>query len=162
MEFTNVIEYRGTYYVISRHGSLALIEFDVDSGNYEIMGLGRGRAVPNCRVSKHFREYLLEYKGEIYVVFLLSRFSIDVVDNVEVFRLDKSRLLLEKVDQLVGDAMFMLEDNTCMGISTGFLGCSKGSNCVYFTHNKADDGTWFVYDMKSGCISTTPLPVIDL
>ncbi|KAL3635419.1 hypothetical protein CASFOL_019966 [Castilleja foliolosa] len=157
MEFTNMIAFQGIYYVISRQGSLAVIELDGDSGNYAITALGRGRVVPNCRVSKHFREYLLEYKGEIYVVFLLSRVSIKVVDDVEVFRLDKSRLLLEKVDRLVGDAMFMVGDICCKGISTGLLECSKRSNCVYFTHDRAND-TWFVYDMKSGCISTTPLP----
>ncbi|KAL3635405.1 hypothetical protein CASFOL_019952 [Castilleja foliolosa] len=161
MEFTNVIGFQGTYYAISRQGSLAVIELDGDSGNYEITALGSSRVVPNCQVSKHFREYLLEYEGEIYLVFLLSRVSIKVVDNVEVFRLDKSRLLLEKVDRLVGDAMFFLQDNLCLGISTGLLGCSKGSNCVYFTHDKAG-GSWFVYDMKSSCISTTHGPEIDL
>ncbi|KAL3635397.1 hypothetical protein CASFOL_019944 [Castilleja foliolosa] len=118
MEFTNVIRFpKKKIYAISRQGSLAFIELDVDSCNYEITALGRRRVVPNCRVSKHFREYLLEYKGEIYVVFLLSRVSIKVVDNVEVFRLDKSRFLLEKVDRLVGDAMFFLQDKRCMGIS---------------------------------------------
>ncbi|KAL3635391.1 hypothetical protein CASFOL_019938 [Castilleja foliolosa] len=162
MEFANVIRFpKKNIYAISRQGSLAFIELDVDSGNYEITALGRSRVVPNCRMSKHFREYLLEYKGEIYVVFLLSRVSIKVVDNVEVFRLDKSRLLLEKVDRLVGDAMFFLQDNRCMGISASSLGCSEGSNCVYFTHDKAD-GTWFVYDMKSSCISTTSGPEIGL
>ncbi|KAL3635401.1 hypothetical protein CASFOL_019948 [Castilleja foliolosa] len=161
MEFTNVIGFQGTYYAISRQGSLVLIEHDGDSGNYEITSLGRRRVVPNCRVSKHFREYLLEYEGEIYVVFLLSILSIKVVDNVEVLRLNKSRLLLEKVDHLVGDAMFFVQDDRCMGISASLLGCSKGSNCVYFTHDRADD-TWFVFDMKSGCISTTSGPEIDL
>ncbi|KAL3635414.1 hypothetical protein CASFOL_019961 [Castilleja foliolosa] len=160
MEFTNVIGFQRTYYAISRQGSLAVIEL-VDSGKYEITALGSRRVVPNCRVSKQFREYLLEYEGEIYVVFLLSRVSIEVVDNVEVFRLDKSRLLLEKVDRLVGDAMFFLQDNLCLGISASLLGCSKGSDCVYFTHDKAG-GAWFVFDMKSCCISTTPGPEIDL
>ncbi|KAL3635402.1 hypothetical protein CASFOL_019949 [Castilleja foliolosa] len=155
MEFTNFIGFQGIYYLISRQGSLAVIEL-VDSDNYEITALGNSRVVPNCRVSKHFREYLLEYEGEIYVVFLLSRVTIKVVDDVEVFRLDKSTLLWKKVDCLVGDAMFFVQDDGCMGISASLLGFSKGSNCVYFTHNKADDGTWFVYDMKSGCISTTP------
>ncbi|KAL3635408.1 hypothetical protein CASFOL_019955 [Castilleja foliolosa] len=139
------------YYVISRQGSLALIELDVDSGNYEITALGRSRVVPNCRVSKNFREHLLEYGGAIYVVFLLSRVSINIVDDVEVFRLDKSRLLLEKVDRLVGEAMFMVGDNRCKGIPTGLIRCSKRSNCAYFTHNRAG-GSWFVYDMKPGCI----------
>ncbi|KAL3635399.1 hypothetical protein CASFOL_019946 [Castilleja foliolosa] len=161
MEFTNVIRLNEKIYAISRQGSLALIEYDDDSVSYEITALGRSRVVPYCQVSKNFREYLLKYEGEIYVVFLLSRFSINVVDNVEVLRLDKSRLLFEKVDRLVGDAMFFVQDNRSMGISASLLGCSKGSNCVYFTHDKAN-GSWFVYDMISGCISTTPGPEIDL
>ncbi|KAL3635411.1 hypothetical protein CASFOL_019958 [Castilleja foliolosa] len=164
MEFTNVIGFQGTIYAISRQGCLAIIELvecEGDSANYEITALGRSRVVPCCQVSKHFREYLLEYKGEIYVVFLLSRASINNVDNVEVFRLDKLKLLWKKLDCLVGDAMFFVLDDRCMGISASLLGCSKGSNCVYFTHDRAD-GTWFVYDMKSGCISTTPGPEIDL
>ncbi|KAL3635400.1 hypothetical protein CASFOL_019947 [Castilleja foliolosa] len=164
MEFTNVIGFQGIIYAISHQGCLAIIELverEGDSGNYEITALGNSRVVPDCRVSKHFREYLLEYGGEIYVVFLLSRVSIKVVDDVEVFRLDKSKLLWKKVDHLVGDAMFFLQDKSCIGISASLLGCSKGSDCVYFTHDKAD-GAWFVYDMKSGCISTTPGPEIDL
>ncbi|KAL3635398.1 hypothetical protein CASFOL_019945 [Castilleja foliolosa] len=164
MEFTNVIRSQGTYYVISRQGTLAvieLVEYKGYSGKYRFTAFGNSRVVPNCQVSKHFREYLLEYEGEVYVVFLLSRVSINVVDSVEVLRLDKSKLSWKKVDRLVGDAMFFLQDDQCMGISARLLGCSKGSNCVYFTHDRAD-GTWFVYDMKSGCISTTPGPDVDL
>ncbi|KAL3635393.1 hypothetical protein CASFOL_019940 [Castilleja foliolosa] len=161
MKFTNIIAMQGIYYIISQQGCLALIQYDGDSSNYKFTAVGRSRVVPYCQVSKNFREYLLRYEGEIYVVFLLSRVSIKVVDNVEVLRLDKSRLVFEKVDRLVGDAMFFVEDDRCMGISASLLGCSKGSNCVYFTHDKAG-GSWFVYDMKSGCISTTTGPEIDL
>ncbi|GFP79589.1 hypothetical protein PHJA_000102400 [Phtheirospermum japonicum] len=161
MEFTNVIGLQGKFYAISRQGSLALIEDEGNSGNFEITALGRNRVVPYCKESRHFREYLLKYKGEIYLVFLLSRASINVVDDVEVLLLDKSRLIWKKMDRLIGDAMFFVEDYCCVGISASLLGCSKGSNCVYFTHDRADD-TWFVYDMKTSCISTTSGPEIDL
>ncbi|GFP79575.1 hypothetical protein PHJA_000101000 [Phtheirospermum japonicum] len=160
MEFTNVIGFQGKYYAISRQGSLALIEDEGNSGNFEITALGRHRVVPQCKVSRHFREYLLEYNGDIYLVFLLSRASINVVDDVEVFRLDRARLVWEKVDRLIGDAMFFVEDKCCLGISASLIGCSRG-NCVYFTHDRADD-TWFVFDMNTSSISTTSGPEIDL
>ncbi|GFP79588.1 hypothetical protein PHJA_000102300 [Phtheirospermum japonicum] len=163
MEFTNVIGFQGKFYAISRQGSLALIEDEGDSGIFDITALGRNRAVPCCKVSRSFREYLMVYKGVIYLVFLLSRASINVVDDVEVFRLDTSRLLWEKVDCLTGDTIFFVEDRCCVGVSANSLGldCSKRrrGNCVYFTHGRAD--TWFVYDMKTNCISITSGPESD-
>ncbi|GFP92753.1 telo2-interacting protein 1 homolog [Phtheirospermum japonicum] len=65
--------------------------------------------------------------------------SINVVDDVEVLELDRSRLIWKKMDRLIGDAMFFVEDDCCMGISTSLLGCSKGSSCVYFTYDRAND-----------------------
>ncbi|CAA2953321.1 Hypothetical predicted protein [Olea europaea subsp. europaea] len=61
-------------------GSLAVID-GVDSC-FQITVTGVNRAVPSV-VSRQIREYLLESNGEIFLVFLISRKSINVVDDVE-------------------------------------------------------------------------------
>ncbi|GER35908.1 50S ribosomal protein L28 [Striga asiatica] len=133
MEFTNAIGLEGKFYAISRQGSLA----------------------------KHFREYLIEYKGGIFLVLLVSRGSVDVVDDVEVFRLDKSRLFWETaVEKLPEDAVFFVEDKCCLGIPASLLGCKSGSNCIYFTHSGVE--SWFRFDMETSCITATAGPELEL
>ncbi|KAL2490925.1 putative F-box protein [Abeliophyllum distichum] len=117
--------------------------------------VGANRAVPSV-VSRQFREYLLESNREILLVFLISRKSIDVVDDVEVFRLDISKLLWVKVESL-GDMMLFLEDECCMGLSASKVG-SKGS-CIYFTHHRVKD--WWVFDMETSYITQTSGPNIE-
>ncbi|CAA0828700.1 Unknown protein [Striga hermonthica] len=163
MEFTNAIGLEGKYYAISRQGSLAVIE-DVSNTNtcdyhYQITAVGENRAVPSCQGTKHFREHLLEYGGEIYLVFLVSKKWVEVVDRVEVFRLDRSRLVWENVEKMLPeDGLFFVGPKVCMGIKSGLVGC-KG-NRVYFNHDGAD--TWHVLDMGSGKISQTSGPEVDL
>ncbi|KAF7143923.1 hypothetical protein RHSIM_Rhsim05G0099100 [Rhododendron simsii] len=57
----------------------------IDS-HFRITSLGTNRAVPSVH-AMHFKEYLIESKGEILLVFLVSRKSIHRVENVEVYRL---------------------------------------------------------------------------
>ncbi|CAH9051421.1 unnamed protein product [Cuscuta epithymum] len=169
MEFTNFISFEGKYFAISRQGCLAIIAKN-STGDFEITALGSNRVVPS-KPSRLFREFLLHYKGEIFVVFLISwrgGSSVNVVDDVEILRLDKSRLAFRKVEKLEDDTMFFLEDKYCMAFSASLIGCHNGGNCVYFTTTTAhDDGnegeshTWFVYDLKTGCISPTNGPEID-
>ncbi|KAB1206696.1 hypothetical protein CJ030_MR7G013552 [Morella rubra] len=84
IQFTNAMGSRGKFYALSLslQGTLAVIE-DVDS-LLKITALGTKRAVPTVS-SKHFREYLLESDEEISLTFLVSKKSVNVVDDVEVF-----------------------------------------------------------------------------
>ncbi|CAA0828692.1 Unknown protein [Striga hermonthica] len=158
MEFTNLTGHQGKFYAISRQGSLAIIDRD-DSGDYEITRLGKNRAVPG-KACRHFREHLFEYKDGIFLVFLLSRASVDVVDDVEVFGLDESSMCWKKVEKLPDDTVFFVEDKCCLGVSASLFGCKRGENCVYFAYERAD--TWFCFDMKTSRISATEGPVDDL
>ncbi|CAA0828701.1 Unknown protein [Striga hermonthica] len=159
MEFTNAIGLEGKYYAISRQGSLAVIEDVSNTCNFQITAVGENRAVPSCQGTKHFREHLLEYGGEIYLVFLVSTKWVNVVDRVEAFWLDRSRLVWENVEKMLPeDGVFFVGPKACMGIKSGLVGC-KG-NRVYFKHDGAD--TWHVLDMGSGEISQTSGPELDL
>ncbi|CAA2953322.1 Hypothetical predicted protein [Olea europaea subsp. europaea] len=153
MQFTNAIGFQGKFYALSLQGSLAVIE-DIDS-RFQITARGANRAVPSV-VSRQFREYLLESNGEIFLVFLISRKSVNVVDDVEVFRLDICKLLWVKVESL-GDMMFFVEDECCMSLSASKVGCR--GNCIYFTHHRVKD--WWVFDMETCCISPTSGPNIE-
>ncbi|CAA2998938.1 Hypothetical predicted protein [Olea europaea subsp. europaea] len=124
MQFTNAIGFQGKIYALSLQGSLAVIE-DIDSC-FQITATGANRAVPSI-VSRQFREYLLDSNGEIFLVFLISRKSINVVDDVEVFRLDICKFLWVKVESL-GDMMFFVEDECCMSLSASKVGCRD--NCI--------------------------------
>ncbi|CAA0811261.1 Unknown protein [Striga hermonthica] len=158
MEFTNAIGLEGKFYAISLQGSLAIIEDSDGSGDYEITRLGTNRAVPS-KPCRHFREYLVRCESEIFLVLLLSMALVNVVDDVEVFRLDEWRLCWEKVERLSDDAVFFVQEECCLGMSASFLGCKSRNNCVYFRYEKAE--TWFCFDMKTRRISTTIGPVID-
>lgn len=146
MEFVNGIGFQGKFYVLSLQGSLVVIEDS--SSSFKITSFSNTRAVPYRNASK-YREYLFEFDGEIMLVFLTSRKTIDVVDEVEVFRLDIQKLLWVGIQSL-GDGALFLEDECCMGINAGKVGCRK--NCIYFTHSRVT--IWFVYDMELGQIST--------
>ncbi|GER35910.1 hypothetical protein STAS_12220, partial [Striga asiatica] len=155
MEFTNLTGHQGKIYAISRQGSLAVIEYSESSTDYEITRLGKNRAVPS-KACRHFREHLFEYKGGIFLVFLLSRASVDVVDDVEVFGLDESSLCWKKVEKLPDDTVFFVEDKCCLGVSASLFGCKSGENCVYFTYERAEN--WFCFNMKTSRISATEEP----
>ncbi|KAL2232637.1 putative F-box protein At3g25750 [Sesamum indicum] len=146
MQFINAIGFHGKFYALSLQGSLAVIE-DTDSC-FRITAIGGSRAVPS-KVSRQFREYLVESCGEILLVFLISRKSIDHVEDVEVFRLDIPKLSWVEVENL-GDRTLFLEDECCMGVTASKVGCKK--NCIYFSHHRVYD-QWWVFNMESGNIS---------
>lgn len=145
MQFSNAIGFKGKFYALSLQGSLAVIE-DVDSC-FRITAIGGNRAVPT-KVSRQFREYLVESDGEILLVFLVSRKSIDLVEDVEVFRLDIQKLLWVEVERL-GDRTLFLENECCMGVTASKVGCKR--NCIYFTHHRVEN--WWIFDMETGKIS---------
>ncbi|KAK6121012.1 hypothetical protein DH2020_045249 [Rehmannia glutinosa] len=145
MQFSNAIGFKGKFYALSLQGSVVVIE-DIDSC-FRITRIGADRAVPS-KLSRQFREYLVELDGEILLVFLMSRKSIDVVEDVEVFRLDIAKLLWVKVES-IGDRTLFLEDECCMWVTASKVGCKK--NCIYFTHHRVDK--WLIFDMESGHIS---------
>ncbi|KAL0314954.1 UNVERIFIED_CONTAM: hypothetical protein Sangu_2339800 [Sesamum angustifolium] len=146
MQFTNAIGFQGKFYALSLQGTLAVIE-DTDS-RFRITAIGGSRAAPS-KVSRQFREYLVESCGEILLVFLISRKSIDHVEDAEVFRLDIPKLSWVKVENL-GDRTLFLEDECCMGVTASKVGCKK--NCIYFSHQRVY-GQWWIFNMESGSIS---------
>ncbi|KAL7082546.1 hypothetical protein ACP275_14G105400 [Erythranthe tilingii] len=146
MRFTNAIGFKGKFYTLTLQGSVVVIEEDVDSC-FRIAAVGSRSSVP-IGVSRQFREYLVESDGEILLVFLVSRKCIDVVDDVEVFRLDIDRVLWVKIES-IGDRALFLEDECCMWVDARKVGCNK--NCIYFTHHRVDE--WLTFDLGSGEIS---------
>ncbi|KAI3445811.1 hypothetical protein Pfo_002476 [Paulownia fortunei] len=150
MQLTNAIRFQGKFYALSLQGSLVVIE-DIDSC-FRITTIGASRAVPS-KVSRQFREYLMESNGEILLVFLISGKSIDLVEDVEVFQLDNLKLLWVKLESL-GDRTVFLEDECCMAVTASKVGCR--SNCIYYTHCRVDN--WWVFDMETGCISPASGP----
>ncbi|EOX98629.1 F-box family protein with a domain of Uncharacterized protein function, putative [Theobroma cacao] len=145
MTFTNAIGFNGRFYVLSLQGTLAVI--DATDSYPRITTISSERAVPSV-LPKHFREYLLESEGNILLVFLISRRSIKVVDDVEVFQLNTAKLSWVRMASL-GDRALFLGTNCCMSVSASRVGCR--SNCVYFTYHTADG--WWVFDMEKSCIS---------
>ncbi|OMO85279.1 hypothetical protein CCACVL1_10297 [Corchorus capsularis] len=147
MTFTNAIGFNGKFYVLSLQGTLAVID-DTDSYPPRITALSSERAVPSV-LAKHFREYLLESEGNVLLVFLISKNSIKIVDDVEVYQLNTTKLLWVRMASL-GDRTLFLGSDCCMSVSASRIGCK--SNSVYFSHQTADG--WSVYDMEKGCISS--------
>ncbi|KAF3957413.1 hypothetical protein CMV_017569 [Castanea mollissima] len=93
MQFTNAIGFRGKFYILNLQGTLAVIEVD---SHLKITSLGTRRAIPSVSL-KHLREYLEESDGEILLIFLISKKSTNVVDDVEIFQLDLVRLSWTKM-----------------------------------------------------------------
>ncbi|XVE49440.1 hypothetical protein DITRI_Ditri01bG0082600 [Diplodiscus trichospermus] len=145
MTFTNAIGFNGRFYVLSLQGTLAVI--DATEYSPRITALSSERAVPSS-LPKYFREYLVESEGNILLVFLISRKSIKVVDDVEVFQLNTERLSWVKMTSL-GEKSLFFGTNCCMSVRGSRVGCR--SNCVYFTYYTADG--WWVFDMEKGWIS---------
>jgi hypothetical protein len=123
--------------------SIHIVIEEVDS-QLKITSLGTKRAIPSVS-SKHFREYL-ESNGEILLIFLISKKSINFVDEVEVFGLDLVKLSWNKMECL-GDPTLFVGDNSCVCVSASKVGCK--SNCLYFhfTHNTIY-GWWLVVRHK--------------
>lgn len=85
---------------------------------------------------------------EILLIFLIHHESVEVVDDVEVFRLDSDRLAWVKVERLRGKTMF-LKELRCEWVESAVFGCRD--DCVFFTEGK--ENKWRVYDFKTRCIS---------
>ncbi|KAL0314955.1 UNVERIFIED_CONTAM: hypothetical protein Sangu_2339900 [Sesamum angustifolium] len=146
MQFINAIGFQGKFYALSLQGSLAVIE-DVDS-RFRITAIGDSRAVPS-KLSRQFREYLVESGGEILLVFLLSRKSIDHVEDVEVFRLDIPKLSWVKVENLGTEHCFWR-----MNAVWGSLRAKWGARRTAYTFLIVEfmiSGGFF--DVESGSIS---------
>ncbi|KAI6678330.1 hypothetical protein NL676_039126 [Syzygium grande] len=147
MEFTNAVGANGKFYALSLQGTLAVVECS-DSGA-EIVALCTSRAVPNA-LWRSFREYLLEIDGEILVVFLVSRRTAEVVDDVEVLRLNFDNYLWSKAST-IGDRALFMGANCCVHVLVSDEGWCR-RNCIYFVQ-KAEDDVWWVFDMEKSCIS---------
>ena len=109
MQFTNANGFRGKFYALILQGTLAVIE--EDNSHLKITSLGTKRAILSVS-TRHFREYLVESNG-ILLIFLTSKKSINVVDDVEVFGLDFVRLSRIKTESL-GDQTLFVGDNCCV------------------------------------------------
>ena len=117
--------------------------------------MGTKRAGPTVH-SSHFKECLLESDGEILLVFLISKKSVNIVDDVEVFRLDIGTLSWIKMERL-GDRTLFRGSDCCMSVSASKVGCR--SDCIYFRNHIDED--WCAYDFQKGisqCESDAILP----
>lgn len=92
-------------------------------------------------------KYLFEIEGEIMLVQLIHEESVEVVDRVEVYRLELNKLYWRKVERIRGKTMFLKE--RCEWVNSAEYGCRD--DCV-FTEGK--ENTWRVYHFKTGCISS--------
>ncbi|CAJ1936160.1 unnamed protein product [Sphenostylis stenocarpa] len=116
---------------------------------FQVTDLSSKRIIPSVS-SNHFREYLLESEGEIFLVLLLSRkSSVHSLDGVEVYQLNMARLSWFKVES-VGERAVFVGSNCSVSVVASEVGCRR--NCVYFRH-LVDDDEWNVYDMEIGSIS---------
>ncbi|KAF4381064.1 hypothetical protein F8388_011986 [Cannabis sativa] len=148
MRFTNAIGVNGKFYALSSQGTLVVIEHVVDI--FEITGVGKARAIPSV-LCKGFRECLIEYDGEILLVFLVFGEQDRVVDGVEVYKLCLDDLSLIKMKSLDEKTLFVGSD-CCVLVGADKVGCR--GNCVYFREQREGDmDGWFEYDMKVGEIS---------
>ncbi|KAM6576410.1 hypothetical protein CsatB_028247 [Cannabis sativa] len=160
MRFTNVIGVNGKFFALSSQGTLAVIErvdehgFFANNGQhrFEITCFGKTRAIPSV-ICKGFRECLIEYEGDILLVFLVFGKEDRVVDAVEVYKLCLDDLCWIKMKSLDEKTLFVGSD-CCILVSAEKVGC-KG-NCVYFTQQKVGGivEDWFEYDMHVGQISS--------
>ncbi|KAA8536370.1 hypothetical protein F0562_028848 [Nyssa sinensis] len=145
MQFTNAVGFKGHLCALSLQGTLAVIE-DIDS-HHRITATSTSRAIPFVS-SRHFREYLVESNGGILLVFLISRKTINIVDDVEVFGLHIPRLSRVKIESLGDRALFVGVD-CCMLVTASKVG--RRRNCICFKHHMVDG--WWVFDMERGSIS---------
>ncbi|CAL1404459.1 unnamed protein product [Linum trigynum] len=149
---------RGKLYALSLQGTLVVIEqergsFSSTSQNrgFRVGSMGEQRMVPGVPC-KHFREILVESEGEILLVFLIFRKSVESVDGVEVRRLDTRKLEWVRLHDL-GSRVLFFGTNCCVSVPAGEaeeLGCRR-RNCVYFKNTCS--GTWSQYDMEMGTIN---------
>ena len=113
MQFTNAIGFRGKFYALTLQGTLAVIE-EVDS-HLKITSLGTKGAIHSVS-SKHFREYLVELDGEILLIFLISKKSINVVDDVKIFQLDLVRFSWTNMESLGDQTLFVGNSVVCLSL----------------------------------------------
>lgn len=146
MQFTGLVKLGEVYFAPSLQGALVVMQ-EID-GFLTISAISSSRAVPSvsCR---SFKEYLFEWNGEIFVVFLIHRKSVTVVDEVEVFRLRFPDLKWVKVEGLQGMALFLNQPYVVEVVNSAENGRCRG-DCVYFT--QGSDKGWWIYDMERGCI----------
>lgn len=149
MRLTNAVGSNGKFFALSMQGTLAVIEPGC-SDELKITGLGTKRAVPSG-VSRYFKEYLVESNGEVLLIFLVSRRSVDIVDDVEVYELDVERLTWVKKER-IGDRTLFLGSNCCMWIKASEMG-SK-TDFVYFRSGCESVDEWWMYDMRTNSISS--------
>ncbi|CAI0452523.1 unnamed protein product [Linum tenue] len=141
---------RGKLYALSLQGTLVVIEQERNRG-FRVGSMGEQRMVPGVQC-KHFREILVESEGEILLVFLIFRKSVESVDGVEVRRLDTQKLEWIRLQDLGGRVLFF-GTNCCVSVSAGEaeeLGCRR-RNCVYF--KQSCSAVWSQYDMEMGTIN---------
>ncbi|KAK3016250.1 hypothetical protein RJ639_006081 [Escallonia herrerae] len=143
MQFTNAIGFNGKVYALSLQGTLVVVEH-IDS-QFKITASSSSRAVPSVP-SKHFKEYLVQFDGEIFLIFLIFEKLSNAADNVEVVRLQFPRLSWVQVKSL-GEKTLFAGAKTCMWVTASKVGCR--SNCIYFSEGCG----WLLYDMESGNIS---------
>ena len=113
MQLTNAIGFRGKFYALTLQGTLAVME-EVDC-HLKTTSLGTKRAIPSVS-SKHFREYLVQLDGEILLIFLISKKSINVVDDVEIFQLDLVRLSWTKMESPGDQTLFVGNSAVCLSL----------------------------------------------
>lgn len=93
---------------------------------------------------------MVESEGKILLVFLVSRDSIEVVDYVEMCKLNIGNLTRIKKESL-GDLTLFVGANRCTTVLASRVGCKR--NCtVYFTLCSVDG--WWVYEIETAIIAT--------
>lgn len=145
MEFTSVVRCGAKFYATSLQGALVVMQ--ANDARLRITGISATRGVPSVRC-RFFKEYLVEMKGEILLVFLIHERSVAAVDGIEVFRLDFGKLDWIRVERLGGNTLF-LNGRCSIWVDSEEFGCRDDR--VYFTN---EQNRWCVYDMKTACISS--------
>lgn len=147
------------YASISNKSQLVSIDTVEQDSSHHLVIKRLGAELPSDyeQISPCVRTYLVESNGEIYCIIAMygaTRFT--DVNGIEIFKLDLTRLIWERVESLKDGVFFMCNKYavSCPAICTDQVG--EGT-CVYFTQVK--DKSLYAYNIADDSISVSlPCP----
>nr|XP_043618527.1 F-box protein SKIP23-like [Erigeron canadensis] len=142
----DVVYYKGCFYAVSKHGTIAKCDVNRDSPNVSF--------IETPRQVGGDMQYLVTWKDELLLVtryteleFNMDQNKLDIVYKTTEFRVCKLVLngpKWESMSELDGWALFLGENSSVAFCAADFPGCR--GNCVYFT----DDYSEWNYDGANG------------
>ncbi|KAH7865623.1 hypothetical protein Vadar_009037 [Vaccinium darrowii] len=154
--FKQAIVCGGNIYGINYLGSLLTIK--VVGSNLVVSQMG-AEVLPNDTIPEAFQfcNRLVESRGELFGVVKYYLGGTSKTRDIEIYKMDFSRLAWTKVENL-GDRAFFLSGTTCNFSCSATAESGVKQNCIYFT--EPEDRDLYVFDMEDYAISfSTPCPI---